>query len=86
MGGCVETLLRFVETPLSPRVMKAPCAQSRRHLRVAFVFGAPMLGAPRKNPNASALGFEYVVAQGKIELPAQGYSIQSQDPGSRSYF
>jgi len=53
---------------------------------VAFVFGAPMLGAPRKNPNASALGFEYVVAQGKIELPAQGYSIQSQDPGSRSYF
>jgi len=41
MGGCVKALLRSVETSLSPRVMKAPCAQSRRHLRVAFVFVAP---------------------------------------------
>jgi len=38
MVGCVNLFAKSVEHPLSPRVMKAPRAQSRRHLRVAFGF------------------------------------------------
>ncbi len=37
MVGCVNLNVKSMEHPLLPRVMKAPFAQSRRHLRVAFV-------------------------------------------------
>jgi hypothetical protein len=38
MAGCVNLKLKSVDHPLSPCVMMAPRAQSRRHLRVAFGF------------------------------------------------
>jgi len=37
MAGCANVLLKSVDVPLSPSVMMAPRAKSRRHLRVAFV-------------------------------------------------
>jgi hypothetical protein len=41
MAGCVKITGKSVEHPLSPCVMKAPRAHSRRHLRVAFGFLVP---------------------------------------------
>lgn len=41
MAGCAKIFMKSMDVPLSPGVMMAPFAQSRRHLRVAFVYLPP---------------------------------------------